>query len=88
MCFSMQWIAQILIWAVVIGAAFAILAVILKVVLPKINIPGIAEIVAALTQIIKIVLWALVIIFFIIIAFDLIACLIGMGGGFPHLSPR
>jgi hypothetical protein len=85
MCFSFQWIATLLIWAVVIGAAFAILQVILRFALPKIKLPMVAEIVKLLIDIIKILIYAMVFIFLIIIAFDAIACLWSMAGGFPSL---
>jgi hypothetical protein len=85
MCFSFSWIAQVLIWAVAIGAAFLILQLLLNFVLPKIQFPMVGEIIALLINIVKIILWAMVIIVIIIIVFDAIACLIGMGGGLPRL---
>ena len=85
MCFSFSWIAQLLIWAVAIGAAFLILQLILNFVLPKIQLPMVGEIITLLISILKIIIYAMVIIVLIIIAFDAIACLLSMAGGFPSL---
>ena len=85
MCFPISVIGQLLIWAVVIGAVFLILQLILRFVLPKIAVPMIGEIVTLLINIFKIIIWAVVLIAIIIIAFDAIACLISMAGGFPSL---
>jgi hypothetical protein len=85
MCFSMQWIAQLLIWAIAIGAAFAILNIIVPFVLAKVGVSIASEAVSILIRVLKIVLWAVVCIVLVIICFDLISCLIGMGGGLPRL---
>ena len=80
-CFSLEWIEQLLIWLVVIIAIVAIIRLVLPYLLslfgPQPAGGGIVF------RIISIVLWAVVAIFCIYIAFDLIACLISSGG--PHL---
>ena len=79
MCFSLAWFENLLIWLVILGAVVAIFKVILPLVFAQLGTPG-----AAVMQIINIVLWAVVVIFIIIIAFELIGCLVGSGGfSFP-----
>ena len=85
MCFSFNFIAQILIWAIVIGAAFAILNLIVPFVLSKIGVSIASEAVALFMQIIKIIIWCIVLVFIVIVVFDIISCLLSMGGGMPHL---
>lgn len=85
MCFSFSWIAQLLIWAIIICAAFAILNIVVPFVLSKVGVSIASEAVALIIRVIKIVLWAVVCIFIVIICFDLISCLVGMGGPLPRL---
>jgi hypothetical protein len=80
MCFSMQWIAQLLIWAVIIGAVFAILNLIVPWALSKAGL-AIGDGLNMIIAVLKIVLWAIVAIVVIVIVFDLISCLISAGGG-------
>ncbi|HXC76861.1 MAG TPA: hypothetical protein VNU19_07410 [Candidatus Acidoferrum sp.] len=80
MCFSLEWIEHLLILAVVITAIVLILQAIISFVLPK--LPGMfAEAVGLITTIIKIVIWAIIIIALIYFAFSMISCLWGMAGG-------
>ena len=81
MCFSLGWLGQLLIWIVIAVAIFAILKLLIPWVLAQLGAAG-----SIIAQVINIVLWAVVVIFVIYICFDLISCLIGMGGGM-HL-PR
>lgn len=81
MCFSLQWLQQIFIWAIVIGAVIAIIRLLLPMVFAQFGGGG------TLAQIINIVLWAFVAIVIVYIAFALIACLLSTGGGMP-LFPR
>ena len=83
-CFSMEFLKQVLIWLVVIGAVFAILQIIIPLVMAQVG-ASMGGIWAVVVQIVKIVLWALVIIFLIIFAFDMISCLLGYTGGVPRL---
>lgn len=86
MCFSMEWIEHLLILAVVVTAIVLILQAIINYVLP--NLPAMfAGAVGLITQIIKIVIWAIIIIAVIIFAFSMISCLWSMSGGLsimPH----
>lgn len=80
MCFSLAWLSQVLIWIVIIAAIVAILNLLLPRVLGQLT--GIlGDAVSLIAQILRIVLWAVVLIFVIYIAFDLISCLMSMGGG-------
>ncbi len=83
MCFSMEFIKQILIWAVILIAVFAIIKVVVPMVAAQLGGPG-----SAIVQIINIVLWAVLAIIVVIFAFEMIACLLGMGGGGLALPRR
>lgn len=76
MCFSLQWLGQVLVWLIVIGACVAIIKLILPMALGWLGGPG-----AIVVQIITIVLWAVVAIFVVWFAIDMIQCLLGAGGG-------
>lgn len=85
MCFSLAWFEQILIWLVIVCAVIAILKLLVPFVLSQIG----AELGGAMTiimAVIKIVIWAIITIFVIVICFELIQCLLGQGGGlsFPR----
>jgi len=87
MCFSLEWLQHLLILAVVVIAVVAILTIIVRYVLTKIQPSGMfADAISIVAQVIKIVIWAVVIIFIIIFCFEMISCLIGMAGGlsFPR----
>lgn len=81
MCFSLQWLGQVLVWLIVIGAVVAIIKLILPLALGWLGNPG-----GIVLRIIEIVLWAIVAIFVVWFAIDMISCLLGAGGGL-HL-PR
>ena len=88
-CFSMAWLMNLLIWLVIIVAVVAILQIIIPWVLSKLGASGIiGEGIGIVSAVIKIIIWAIVVIFVIYIVFALISCLIGYGGGglslFPH----
>ena len=78
MCFSLEWIEQLLVWLVIVCAIIAILRLLLPWVAGQLGIPIIA-------QAIQIVLWAVIAIIVIYFCFALISCL-GSGGLplFPH----
>ena len=86
MCFSFSFLGQLLIWAIVIGAAWAIINLIVPFVLAQIGVSIASEGVGLFLKILKILLWAVVLIYIVIVVFDIIACLWGMGGGMPRLS--
>ena len=85
MCFSLDWIAKLLIFAIIIIAVFAILKLIVPFVLSKLGVGMASEIVGLFIQIFTIAIWAVVLIFCVIVAFDIIACLLSYAGGFPSL---
>jgi hypothetical protein len=73
MCFSLAWIMNLLIWAVVIGAVYAIIKLLLPLAFAQIGIAG-----DLLLRILTIIVWAAVLIFIIVVAFELLGCLVGM----------
>lgn len=81
MCFGLAWLEQILIWLVVICAVVALLKLLVSFVLPKLGLAG--EVVGFVVAVVRIIIWAMVCIFAIIIIFEIISCLLGVG--FPRL---
>jgi len=82
MCFSLEWVEQLLIWLVIVGAIVAILRLLIPWALSFFGFnPG------PIMQIINIVIGAIVVIFVIYFVFAMIACLSSMGGGLS-LFPR
>ena len=77
MCFSLGYLAQILIWAVIFGAVIAVVRLLLPMALASLGAPG-----ATLAAVINIVIWAVIIIFIIWICVDLVSCLGGLS--FPR----
>jgi hypothetical protein len=67
-CFSLAWIEQILIWAVIVVAVVAIIKILIALVLPQLGWGG--------SAIMNIVMWAVIANFVLVICFDLIGCLI------------
>ena len=87
MCFSLEWWRDLFILFVIVVAVVAILQVVVPWILSKLQTSGIiAEGIGIITQVMKIVIWAIVIIFVIYVVFALIACLMGSGG--LSLFPR
>lgn len=81
MCFGLAWFENLLIWIVVICAVVALLRLLVSFVLPKLGLAG--EIVGFMVAAARIIIWAIVCIFAIIVIFELISCL--LGGGLPRL---
>ena len=75
MCFSLGWIAQLLIWLVVVCAVVAVVRILLPMILGPLGGPT-----AVIIQILRIIMWAVVCIFAIWVVFDLLQCLVGFGG--------
>ncbi len=89
MCFSLDWIEHLLIFAVIVAAIFAILAIIVPWALSKISGGGIVgEVVGVLTQVLRIIVYAIIIIAVIVIVFALISCLWSYGGGIGSILPH
>ena len=85
MCFSLDFLKQILILAVVLVAIISILGLLIPFIVAKLGLvlgSGWALCVAAF----RIFIWALVAIIVIIFCFELIACLLSFTGGsvLPH----
>ena len=78
MCFSLGWLEQLLVWLVIVCAIVMILKLVVPWVASQLGIP-------IISQVLSIVLWAVIIIFVIYFCFALLSCL--GGGGLP-LFPR
>lgn len=83
MCFSLPWIESLLVWIVIVVAVVAILRLLLPWVFAQLGVGT-----GPLMAIVNIVVWAIIAIFVIYVAFALIECLIGLGGGGLSLLPR
>jgi len=81
MCFSLAWLANVLIWIVVVCAVIAILRLLLPWVIGLLGVDT-----GPLMAIVNIVIYAIVAIAVITIVFALLSCL--MGGGFSLPSLR
>lgn len=79
MCFPMGALETLLIWAVVIVVVMAILRVLVPFIFSRLGWP-LADGFNLLMTIVRIVLWGAVTIAIIVVAFDLIGCLIGWAG--------
>jgi hypothetical protein len=73
MCFSLYSIEHLLIWIVVVAAVFAITRVLLALVSPPAEF---AWVVNVALQIVRIILWAAIMIAVIIVVFAVLACLV------------
>jgi hypothetical protein len=82
MCFSLEWVGQLLIWLVVICAFIAIVRVLLPRIVGQLGEPA-----TLIMTIVNIVMWAAILIFIIIVLVNLFSCLIG-GGGFHTALPH
>lgn len=82
MCFSLGWLESLLINIIIVVAVVAILRLLIPWVFSMLGVDG-----GILLQIINIVVWAIVAIFVIYVAFALISCLIG-GGASLSLMPH
>lgn len=77
MCFSLPWLEQLCIYAVIIFAVYSII----RLLIPFVGIPIVA-------QILEIVLWAIIAILVIYIIFGLLSCLLSGSGGFSLMPHR
>jgi hypothetical protein len=83
MCFSLQWLEQVFIWIIIICAIVAIVRLLLPMVFAQLGAPG-----GTILAIINIAMWAIVAIFVVMFAFELISCLLSAGGGLHFPSIR
>ena len=82
MCFDAGWFLHLFIWVIIVGAIFAIVKLLLPMVFAQLGAPG-----TTLVAILNIVMWAVIAIFVVYIAFALIECLAGGGGFGLGLTP-
>lgn len=87
MCFSLLWFQQLIILVVVICAIVSILKIVIPYALSKMG-ATIGEGLNVVIACFRVVLWAVVVIFVVVIAFALISCLWSYAGGFPILHGR
>ena len=79
MCFSLEFIKELAIWAVLLIAVFALVRLVLTPLAATLGAWG-----GVLIQALNIVIWAIVAVIVIVIVFDLIACLLLAA---PRLRP-
>jgi hypothetical protein len=77
MCFSLQWIEQLIVWLIIVGAIIAVIKLVIPFITSLTGMPIIG-------QILLILLWAVVAIALVYIVFGLLSCLGGGTFGFPH----
>lgn len=75
MCFSLAYLAQLLIIAIVVCAVVAIFRLVLSPFLATMGPPG-----STILGAINIIIWAVVCVAVVVVVFDLLACLLGGGG--------
>jgi hypothetical protein len=80
MCFTMDWLMQVLILCIIVGAIIQILKIVVPYALSKMGVAA-GEGVAVVTRVLQIAFWALVAVIVVIIVFKIIACLWGFAGG-------
>ena len=80
MCFDLTWFENLLIWLVIVSAVVAIFKLLLPLVFSRLGMAG-----EVILRIINIIVWAVVTIFIIKVAFDLISCFAGSSFHFKLL---
>ena len=79
-CFSLVWLESFVVWCIIVGAIIAVIRLVLPWATDQLGIP-------LVSQVVRIILWAIVCIFAVYIIFALLGCVIGMGGGGLSLLP-
>jgi hypothetical protein len=77
MCFSLDWIEQILIWVILAVVVIGILKIIVAAILPKLGEWG-----SMLAQVIDWVIWGIIAIVVVVFSIELIKCLLTYA---PHI---
>lgn len=72
-CFSLIWLQQMLIWLIIVCAVVACIRLLIPWVTGFTGMPIVG-------QVLNIILWAVIAIMAITIIFNLLSCLVGMGG--------
>jgi hypothetical protein len=72
-CFSLGFIEHILIWLVVVVAVFAIIRIALSFTNPPAEFQWL---ISLITQVVKIILWAAILIAVIVLIFGLLSCVV------------
>lgn len=74
-CFSLELVKMLLIWLVILGSAVAIVQLLLPLIVGPFGTAA-----GIVVQALKIIVWAAVAIFVIVMVFDILSCLLGSGG--------
>lgn len=74
MCFSLEWLRDVLIWIIVICAVVALIQLLTRFVVPKLTNVS-AEVISFIIQALTIIMWAVICIAAVIFIFSLISCL-------------
>lgn len=83
MCFSLEWLKDLLVFLVIVCAVIALVMLLIRFVVPKLGVGG--EIIAFVLAALRIILWAFVCIAAIYFIFALISCVSGSGMGLNFL---
>jgi len=85
MCFNLAWFENLLIWLVIVFAIIAVAKLLLPLIFGRMGLAG-----EIILRIINIIISTVVIIYIIIIAFDLYSCLSASGFRFhlPNLGTK
>jgi hypothetical protein len=81
-CFSIEWLEQLFIYIIIVGAIIAIIRLLVPMVFAQWGGPG-----NVVAQVVNIILWAVIACFVVWICFALFGGLIGHGG-FSLLPPH
>jgi hypothetical protein len=82
MCFSLAWLFSLLVWVVIVATVVAILWILIPWLLSALG--GTDPTGGRVTQILRLIIGAIVLIAIIWFVYDLIMCF----GGFPRIGPR
>ena len=74
-CLSLAAIEHWLIWLVAVGAVVAVIWLLVNFIVPRVIGP-LGEVGALVVQVLRIIFWAVVLIFVIILVFQLLSCLV------------
>lgn len=74
MCFSLEWLKDLIIWIIIICAVVALIRLLMAFVIPHLGIGG--PILDFIVKALWIVIWAIICIAAVVFIFDLVACII------------
>lgn len=83
MCFSLAWLANLLIWLIVVCGVIALIRLLISFAVPHLGLG--AEVVNFIVQALTIVLWVVVCCAAVWFIFELIECLLGGSLSIPRI---